>query len=250
MPTPKDDPLLPLWELASKGDQDAITELVKRIRPWTLKKAQEYEVKFKNAIPADDYISAANYKLPVIIESFDPAKCKFMSYYMACSARAMMEAASKTLRNRELLDKRNELTPPVESYTESNGEEDETVVLARAMTWLTPIERSIMRAMSGEYGKAKTVKNLAAFLKVNDEQAEALYDNLRNRLQRHMATGLGRGRQRCPVTKACIEVAMRRRSQGRAWKEIVREIHITYGRKYTVETLKEMTNRRRRLLTG
>src|SRR5262245_48682917 len=91
------DKLQPLVERAQAGDREAANELAKAVHFWCIKKARDYENRFKGVIQADDFISVGMAKLLPCIKSYRPGpNRKFISYFASAASRVMVDLFEST----------------------------------------------------------------------------------------------------------------------------------------------------------
>lgn len=245
----RDDPLLAIWQKASSGDQDALNELAAKVQPWTHRKATYYSNQKEPVIYRDDLVSAANAVFLDAVRSFKPSAGGFLNYYATCASRAMLSLYRDAIKRSERGIEGGDSTEGVIDKLSgpARDKEAEYNAMMAAMRRLTPTERAVLNAVSGvcmrRGAKRLTLKQLARALHINAKEAESLFENIKKKMTKYIESCKDKPGGPSITSKAIAELADRRLSQGRSWKEILDEIRITYGRQYTKDGIQSIRKR-------
>lgn len=245
------DPLLPLWVEASRGNTTAANDLATAVLPMVRQKAQYYARKYSPTVDANDLESAGLAKLTHAIRSFRPDNgTPFRGYYAAAMARAMVECFTHAKR-REL--KHGDFPAAESDSPDESGDHHNHTRLRTAITCLAPVERAVYCSLAGisspsHFGRPPRPKSLMQFAKfagLTHEEAKRLHDRLHERVRRAIERESVNGRPRDPVLTTILSLAQYRRGKNRSWKQICKEIRVTYGRSYTPHTLQKLIRARK-----
>lgn len=241
-----DDPLLPLWKSAVAGDDEAMEELARRVRGWTVKEAHRYEVKYSNAVSADDLISAAYAKFLPVVRAYNPDRgASFMGYYMAAAGRAMVDVFN-THQKHDNLIRNAEAAKSEETFDDDAEHARECSAVNTALQWISPFERRLLEAVSGTRGMPRTLPEVARFLRLSENDAKGMFARLTKRVEKHIRSQTRRGPAPDPVLSEIVDYARNRRHQGVKWSVICTEAHQKFGRLYSVRILKMHVHKRGR----